>query len=99
MVDKKLFNTYSSRYIKESKDNDVNDEEKSEKNADDTLHNNIPSVKRNLEFLLTKFTNNPTAIQKDNLKVSNKIYVEYLDILYKKEIYDKFLVDNEKKSG
>ena len=44
-------------------------DDNNENNKDeDTLYNNIPTVDRNLEFLMTKFTKNPTESQKDNVK-------------------------------
>ena len=63
--------------------------EEKEGEEKDSLYNNIPSVERNLEFLMTKFTNNPTKAQKDSIKESVDNVANSLDKLYIDEINKK----------
>ena len=65
----------------------LEDEGKSEE--DTKLHNDMPSIKRNLEFLMNKFTNNPTDNQKENIKESKKQLFKSLDTLYNVEVKKK----------
>jgi len=57
--------------------------------GDTKLHNNMPSIKRNLEFLMGKFTNKPTDRQKENIKESKKQLFKSLNALYDIEIKKK----------
>jgi len=57
-----------------------------ENGESESLYNNIPTVKRNLEYLTTKFTKN-----KEDIKESKeyKGIVEVLDVIFNKEIEKK----------
>lgn len=57
-----------------------------EKNEPDSLYNNIPTVKRNLEYLATKFTKDKKDIRESK---EYKNIVETLDAIFSREIEKK----------
>jgi RecG-like helicase len=65
----------------------LQDENEEEGKENKSLYNNIPSADRNLEFLLTKFTKEPTDMQKETATSIQ----ESLEDLFGKEIRTNFI--------
>ena len=60
-----------------------------EENVEDRFNNHPQTLKKNLEFLMRKFTNNPTKNQLENIKESVNAILEALDLKLIEELKKK----------
>jgi translation elongation factor EF-G len=60
-----------------------------EEAVEDKFNNHPQTLKKNLEFLMKRFTNNPTKNQLENIKESAKVMLELLDKKLQEEIKKK----------